>query len=90
MQALSFQLFLEDAVLLTQVINDLRLFTIDPGTEGREEELKRERNLLLNAEKLSAVASEADTVLYSSEGAVLERLGRVINKLGESNKSSHH
>lgn len=50
---------------------------------GEEEELKRERNLLLNAEKLSAIASEADSVLYSSEGAVLERLGRVINKLGE-------
>ncbi|NOS36248.1 MAG: DNA repair protein RecN [Deltaproteobacteria bacterium] len=51
--------------------------------EGEEEELRRERDLLLNAEKLFAAASDADGVLYSSEGAVLERLGRVINKLSE-------
>ncbi|MFQ5586188.1 MAG: DNA repair protein RecN [Thermodesulfobacteriota bacterium] len=51
--------------------------------EGEEEELRRERELLMNAEKLFAATSEADSILYSSEGSLLERLGRVINKLNE-------
>jgi len=51
--------------------------------EGEEEEIKKERERLVNAEKLFAAASETDNILYSSEGSVLEKLGRVINRLSE-------
>ncbi|MDT8317992.1 MAG: DNA repair protein RecN [bacterium] len=49
-----------------------------------DEELKEERNLLSNAEKLATCASFADETIYSSEGSIVERLGEVVAKLKEA------
>lgn len=43
--------------------------------EGEEEELDRERTVLENSEKLSALAAQAYGLLYEGEGAVTEQLG---------------
>jgi hypothetical protein len=42
-ESLATELFLEDAILLDEVIDDLGLIAIDPASEGGEKELKREK-----------------------------------------------
>ncbi len=51
-----------------------------------DEELKKEKNLLQNAEKLHRKATEVYDILYSSDGAVTEKMNTVINNISEINK----
>ncbi len=48
-----------------------------------ERDLLQEKAKLTNAARLFKVTTEADNILYSGEGAVLERIGHVVNKLSE-------
>ncbi len=50
---------------------------------GEEEQLAQERQLLSNAEHLTALSSEAYEALYGAEGSILSRLSRVGSLLGE-------
>ena len=50
---------------------------------GEDEELKREKNLLQNAERLHRYATESYDILYSSEGSVTEKLNTVITAISE-------
>ncbi len=50
---------------------------------GEEEELAVLRDKLKNAEKLLSGAANAQSVLYSEEGSIIERLGLVIRELTE-------
>ncbi len=61
---------------------------------GEEEELRREKNLLVHAEKVAALSDEAYTLLYDDEAAVLSRLNQVYRRLSdlcaiESSFASH-
>jgi DNA repair protein RecN (Recombination protein N) len=61
---------------------------------GEEEELRREKNLLIHAEKVASLSDEAYTLLYDDEAAVLSRLNQVYRRLSdlcaiESSFSSH-
>jgi DNA repair protein RecN (Recombination protein N) len=51
--------------------------------EGEEEELRRERARLANAERLAAAAAESYALLYEDEAAVLGRIGQVYRKVEE-------
>lgn len=53
---------------------------------GEDEELKREKNLIQNAERLHRYAVESYDILYSSEGSVTEKLNTVITAIGELSK----
>ena len=44
---------------------------------GEEEELKQERHLLKNAQRLMQLAGSSERLLYSEAGSVIERLGMV-------------
>jgi DNA repair protein RecN (Recombination protein N) len=44
---------------------------------GEEEELKQERNLLKNAQRLVQLAGASERMLYSEGGAIIEKLGMV-------------
>jgi DNA repair protein RecN (Recombination protein N) len=44
---------------------------------GEEEELKQERHLLKNAQRLMQLAGSSERLLYSEAGSVVERLGTV-------------
>ncbi len=50
---------------------------------GQEEELKAERDLLVNAEKLFRSAEEAHELLYGMEGSAAERIGAAVGRLKE-------
>ncbi|MFV1952104.1 MAG: DNA repair protein RecN [Nitrospinota bacterium] len=47
----------------------------------KEEGLKRERDILLNAERLYSVTRKGYDLLYSSEGSIIERLNEVIKDI---------
>ena len=49
--------------------------------EGEEAELIVSRDRLKNSEKLSAVTESAERTLYSDDGSVMEKLGRMVNEL---------
>ncbi len=53
---------------------------------GEDEELKREKNLLQNAERIHRYTVESYDILYSSEGSVTEKLNTVITAIGELRK----
>lgn len=53
---------------------------------GEDEEMKREKNLLQNAERLHRYATESYDILYSSEGSIIEKLNTVITSVSELNK----
>ncbi|MBI3399213.1 MAG: DNA repair protein RecN [Deltaproteobacteria bacterium] len=48
---------------------------------GEDEELKKEKEILANAEKLFEASNSGHDILYAASGAVLERVGHVLNKL---------
>jgi DNA repair protein RecN (Recombination protein N) len=50
---------------------------------GEEEELRRERARLANAERLASAAGEAYALLYEDESAVLARMGQVWKRVEE-------
>jgi len=50
---------------------------------GEEDELKAERDLLVNAEKLFRSAQEAHELLYGMEGSAAERIGAATDRLKE-------
>ncbi len=50
---------------------------------GEEEELRQERIILLNAEKLFQGVTIGEETLYAGEEAVVDRLGRLLTKLRE-------
>ncbi|MBN2225102.1 MAG: DNA repair protein RecN [Deltaproteobacteria bacterium] len=50
---------------------------------GQEEELKAERDLLVNAEKLFRSAEEAHELLYGMEGSAAERIAAALGRLKE-------
>jgi len=53
---------------------------------GEDEGLKRERDRLVNAERLFRLTTTGHEVIYSSSGSVIERIGQVINGLKEALK----
>ncbi|MBI3813815.1 MAG: DNA repair protein RecN [Nitrospinae bacterium] len=53
---------------------------------GEDDELKKEKNLLQNAEKLHQKAVEAYDILYSSDGSVTEKINTIIGAITEINK----
>jgi DNA repair protein RecN (Recombination protein N) len=52
-------------------------------TVGEDEEIKAERDLLVNAEKLFRSAEEAHQLLYGMEGSAAERIGAAVARLKE-------
>ncbi len=48
---------------------------------GEDAELKREKEILANAEKLFDAAHSGHDILYASGGSTLERIGHVLNRL---------
>jgi DNA repair protein RecN (Recombination protein N) len=50
---------------------------------GEDEDLAARRNLLQHAERLHAAAAAAYEELYGADGAVADRLGRVVRTLGD-------
>jgi len=52
------QLLAEDAVLLKEVLNDVALLAVDPGSEGDEDELEGWRERGAHVEKDRLVAFE--------------------------------
>jgi DNA repair protein RecN (Recombination protein N) len=52
-------------------------------TDGEEEELALSRARLRNSEKLSSVTGSAERTLYSEDGSVMEKLGRMVNELAD-------
>ena len=48
---------------------------------GEDAELKKEKEILANAEKLFDAAHSGHDILYASGGSVLERIGHVLNRL---------
>ena len=53
---------------------------------GEDEELKREKERLANAEKLFEAVSSGHDTLYASSGSTLERIGQVLNKLKDASR----
>ncbi len=53
---------------------------------GEDDDLKNEKNLLQNAERLHRYATESYEALYSTEGSVIEKLNSVITNIIEINK----
>ena len=53
---------------------------------GEDDDLKNEKNLLQNAERLHRYATESYEALYSTEGSVVEKLNSVITNITEINK----
>lgn len=51
---------------------------------GQDAELKKEYELLKNAERIRASLSEADKAIYSDTGSIVERLGGVVKSLKEA------
>lgn len=53
---------------------------------GEDEELKKEKEKLANAEKLFEAANSGYDSLYASSGSMLERLAQILNKLKDASK----
>lgn len=53
---------------------------------GEEEQLAQERQLLSNAERLTALSSEAYEALYGAEGSILSRLSKAESLISELNR----
>src|SRR3989338_6619015 len=53
---------------------------------GEDEELKKEKERLANAEKLFEAANSGYDSLYASSGSILERLTQILNKLKDVSK----
>ena len=53
---------------------------------GEDEELKKEKERLANAEKLFEAANTGYDSLYASSGSILERLTQILNKLKDVSK----
>ena len=53
---------------------------------GEDEELKKEKEKLANAEKLFEATNSGYDLLYASSGSMLERLSQILNKLKEASK----
>jgi len=51
---------------------------------GQDVELKKEYEMLKNAERIRASLSDADRALYSDTGSIVERLGAVVKSLKEA------
>lgn len=51
---------------------------------GEDEELKKEKEILVHAEKLFDAANSGHEVLYASAGSVLEKIGQITNKLKDA------
>lgn len=51
---------------------------------GQDVELKKEYELLKNAERIRASLSEADRAIYSDTGSIVERLGSVVKSLKDA------
>jgi len=51
--------------------------------EGEEDDLRRERARLANAERLASAAAESYALLYEDEASVLARLGQVFRRVEE-------
>ncbi len=66
--------------LLTHQLKEIEAANL---REGEDDEIKREKERLSNAEKLFAAVSDVDKILYSGEDSTVERLGRVINRVKE-------
>jgi DNA repair protein RecN (Recombination protein N) len=52
---------------------------------GEEEEIKRERQVLMHTEKLLEITQGSSDLLYAGEDTIVERLGRVLSALDEVN-----
>lgn len=53
---------------------------------GEDEELKKEKEKLVHAEKLFAATNSGYDSLYASSGSILERLAQILNKLKDASK----
>ncbi|MBI5048010.1 MAG: DNA repair protein RecN, partial [Deltaproteobacteria bacterium] len=53
---------------------------------GEDEELKKEKEKLANAEKLFEATNSGYDSLYASSGSMLERLAQILNKLKDASK----
>jgi DNA repair protein RecN (Recombination protein N) len=58
--------------------------------QGEEEELRQEKTVLLNAEKLAQGAAVGEAVLTEGEDAVTDQLGRVLTRLRELARIDEH
>ena len=54
--------------------------------QGEDEELKKEREKLVNAERLLEAANSGHEILYSSSGSVVEKIGQALNRLKDALK----
>ncbi len=82
---------LEDEIAAARERADLYRFQLDELDQadiapGEDEALERERSVLENAEQLVRVASDAFDTLSEGEGAVVDRLVRVIRALEEAER----
>ena len=59
-------------------VNEIRRAALQPG---EEEEVRRERTILMNAERLYQTTAEGEAVLTSSDSAVTDQLGRLVAQL---------
>ncbi|HHL40827.1 MAG TPA: DNA repair protein RecN [Deltaproteobacteria bacterium] len=50
---------------------------------GEDDELEAQRRRLASAERLASMSGEAESVLYSQSGAVVEKIGAVVRALSE-------
>jgi DNA repair protein RecN (Recombination protein N) len=66
--------------LLRYQLEDIARAKLCPG---EEEELRQQRTILLNAEKLFQGVTIGEEALYAGEEAVVDRLGRLLTKLRE-------
>lgn len=57
---------------------EIEAATLKPG---EDEELKKEKEILVHAEKLFDASNSGHEILYASGGSVLEKIGQVMNKL---------
>ncbi|MBI5286401.1 MAG: DNA repair protein RecN [Deltaproteobacteria bacterium] len=53
---------------------------------GEDEELKKERDRLVNVKKLFETTHAGYEAIYSSSGSVIERIGQIINRLKEASR----
>ena len=66
--------------LMTFQINEIDSAKLQPG---EDQSLTEERRVLMNAEKLREYSQEAEHILYSGEGSVVEKLNGVLERLRE-------
>ncbi len=70
--------FLEDA------LKELDNAALNPG---EEEEIKKSREVLSNAEKLKAASALAESEIYADAGSLTERLGAIVKALKDAMRS---